>query len=102
MISPFKGAIGEDYKRIEHALHEAIHRRFGLPPLLPAKLTAMIKLADRTAAFSEAVDLAGFSESEARRVLGYRRKARSAPLAPLPPDEAKSAFLRRFHQLYLG
>ncbi len=102
MISPFKGAIGEDYKRIEHALHEAILRRFGLPPLLPAKLVAMIKLADRTAAFSEAVDLAGFSESEARRVLGYRRKARSAPLAPLPPEEAKAEFLRRFHQLYLG
>jgi 5'-deoxynucleotidase YfbR-like HD superfamily hydrolase len=99
MISPFKGAIGSDYKRIEHALQEAIHIRFGLPPRLPADVARLIKRADKTAAFSEAVDLAGFGEAEARRILGYRRKARSARLTALPPGEAKQAFLERFCQL---
>ncbi len=102
MISPFKGAIGIDYKRIEHALQEAIHIRFGLPARLPAEITRLIKRADHAAAYSEAVDLAGFTEAEARKVLGYRRKARSAPLAPVPPDAAKADYLRRFRQLYIG
>jgi 5'-deoxynucleotidase YfbR-like HD superfamily hydrolase len=100
MISPFKGAIGGDYRAIEHALHAAIHIRFGLPPALPADVLGMIKQADRTAAFSEAVDLAGFGEAEARRVLGYRRRVRSAPLLAAPPEKAKAAFLARFTALW--
>src|ERR1700739_4486541 len=31
MISPFKAAIGGEYKRIEQRLQRAIHIRFGLP-----------------------------------------------------------------------
>jgi 5'-deoxynucleotidase YfbR-like HD superfamily hydrolase len=99
MISPFKGAIGADYRTIEHALHAAIHIRFGLPPALPADVARLIKAADRTAAFSEAVDLAGFGEAEARKVLGYRRKVRSGPLAAEAPEVAKAAFLKRFAAL---
>src|SRR3974390_3332292 len=36
LISPFKAAIGLDYKAFETRLLEAIHRRFGLPAALPA------------------------------------------------------------------
>jgi 5'-deoxynucleotidase YfbR-like HD superfamily hydrolase len=99
MISPFKGAIGGDYRAIEAALQAAIHQRFGLPPRLPPDIRAAIKRADRTAAFSEAVDLAGFGETEARRVLGYRRHARTERLVPLSPTAAKAAFLDRFAAL---
>ncbi len=99
MISPFKAAIGGDYKVIEHALQRAIHIRFGLPAELPESIEERIKRADKTAAFSEAVDLAGFAEEEARRVLGYRRRARSEPLAPLSPARAKASFLDRFASL---
>ena len=94
MISPFKAAIGHDYKSVENALQSAVHIRFGLPAHLPPDITALIKRADKTAAFSEAVDLAGFSEADARKVLGYRRKARSAHLEPLPPDSAKTGLSR--------
>ncbi len=102
MISPFKGAIGGDYKTIESALQRAIHIRFGLPVRLPAGVGTLIKRADRTAAFSEAVDLAGFGEPEARRVLGYRRKARSSSLSAASPSTVKAAFLERFHTLFVA
>jgi hypothetical protein len=100
LITPFKTAIGSDYKRVERGLQEAIHIRFGLPPRPPAEIARLIKRADKTAAFTEAVDLAGFTEPEARRVLGYRRKARAPTLRAQPPTEAKARFLERFAELY--
>ncbi len=102
MISPFKAAIGNDYKTVEKALQAAVHIRFGLPARLPAEITTLIKRADRVAAFSEAVDLAGFAEAEARKVLGYRRKIRSDTLQALAPDKAKAAFLERFNRLFIA
>ena len=102
MISPFKAAIGPDYKRVELGLQQAIHIRFGLPARLPDAVVDLIKRADKTAAFSEAVDLAGFSEAEARRVLGYRRRQRSDPLTPMAPDAAEEAYLRRFGELFVA
>ena len=38
MISPFKAALGLDYKAFEKRLLSAIHMRFGLPPKTPAAL----------------------------------------------------------------
>jgi hypothetical protein len=102
MISPFKSAIGTDYKRIEQALMRAIHIRFGLPADLPDDVEAAIKRADKIAAFTEAVDVAGFAEDEARRVLAYRRKARAPRQAPMAPAEAKAAYLARFHDLFVA
>ena len=40
LISPFKAAVGLDYKAFEVQLLQAIHRRFGLPPALPEPVTA--------------------------------------------------------------
>lgn len=100
MISPFKAAIGDRYKGVEAALEAAIHVRFGLPAHLPPEIRAAIKRADRVAAFSEAVDLAGFTVTEARKVLGYRRKARyPGRLVALPPAEATTEYLDRFGSL---
>ena len=70
MISPFKAVLGGDYKAVEKRLLSAIHIRFGLPPVLADEITRKIKAADRGAAYLEATRLAGFSESEAKRLFG--------------------------------
>ena len=69
MISPFKAVIGDAYKTVEARLLAAIHLRFGLPAVLPADLLALIKAADRAAAYLEATRLAGFAKAEARPLL---------------------------------
>ncbi|HEY7084555.1 MAG TPA: HD family hydrolase [Hyphomicrobiaceae bacterium] len=105
LISPFKAAIGLDYKAFETKLLEAIHRRFSLPPSLPDRITAAIKAADRIAAYFEATELAGFSETEASRYFGVPRavppalRQRLHELDPAPIGVAQAAFLARFHEL---
>ena len=51
MISPFKAALGYDYKLFEERLENAIHVRFGLPAKTPAAIKALIKQADREPGF---------------------------------------------------
>jgi 5'-deoxynucleotidase YfbR-like HD superfamily hydrolase len=105
LISPFKAAIGLDYKAFENKLLEAIYRRFGLPPSLPDRITMAIKAADRIAAFYEATQLAGFSETEANRYFGVPRGVPSAlrdrlgALDAAPVAVAQADFLARFHVL---
>lgn len=99
LISPFKAAVGLDYKSLERALLRAIHLRFGLPAELPEKITALIKRADRMAAYLEATQLAGFGEAEATRVFGRPRRLEAMRLRPVPAAEAKSRFLARFFAL---
>ena len=70
MISPFKAAIGGDYKLVEKRLMAAIFLRFGLPAEPPPDLAKAIKAADRIAAYLEATALAGFSVAEARKFFG--------------------------------
>jgi 5'-deoxynucleotidase YfbR-like HD superfamily hydrolase len=105
LISPFKAAIGLDYKAFELKLLEAIHRRFGLPPVLPERTTAAIKMADRVAAFFEATQLAGFTPLEANRHFGMPRgvpgplKQRLDALDAVSVAEAQAQFLARFNEL---
>jgi 5'-deoxynucleotidase YfbR-like HD superfamily hydrolase len=103
MISPFKNALGVDYRDFEDKLQRAIHIRFGLPPVLPDDLKKRIKDADRAAAWFEATGLAGFSESEALKIFGPRPPIKKAPdLAPLAAAYCKAAFLKKFRELYSG
>ena len=102
MISPFKAAIGSDYKRIEARLIQAIHIRFGLPADPPPELVKRIKAADRLAAFMEATALAGFSVGEARKLFGAPDMAVDAFasfLEPAPPGAVEERFLGRFAEL---
>lgn len=104
LISPFKAAIGFDYKSIENRLLEAIHARFGLPAALPGEITAAIKQADRIAAYYEATLLAGFSKEEADRyfeipAIPSELAALLSRLEPLPVADAQQAFLARFAAL---
>src|SRR5437867_4646360 len=64
MISPFKAALGVNYKDFEARLENAIHVRFGLPAATPPEIKALIKQADRACAFFEATQLAGFTHEE--------------------------------------
>src|SRR5262245_53127479 len=48
MISPFKNALHVDYKAFEERLQQAIHIRFGLPPVITPDLRKRMKDADRT------------------------------------------------------
>jgi 5'-deoxynucleotidase YfbR-like HD superfamily hydrolase len=102
LISPFKALLGGEYKAIEARLLAAIHRRFGVPTPLPARLTAQVKAADRIAAFYEATRLAGFTEPEARKFFGNPRgvDAGRLDLTPWPAAKAEKRFLARFRTLF--
>jgi|SRR6185369_15715784 5'-deoxynucleotidase YfbR-like HD superfamily hydrolase len=99
LISPFKAAVGLDYKAFEHRLTRAIHIRFGLPADMPSEDQALVKRADRASAFFEATQLAGFSISEARTFFGAPRGVSHPRLVPLPVVEAQALYLERFRRL---
>ena len=103
MISPFKAVIGDAYKAVELRLLTAIHLRFGLPAVLPAAHTRLIKTADQGAAYLEANRLAGFSDKEARRFFGQPPAVPPSLehdyLAPWTADKAESRYLKRFAEL---
>jgi len=99
MISPFKAALGLDYKRFEAHLEQAIHIRFGLPSLMPAAVKKLIKQADHACAFFEATQLVGFSESEARQFFGEPPEGFELTIDPLPARRASEAFVARFEEL---
>jgi len=101
LISPFKAAVGLDYKDFELRLLAAIHLRFGLPARPPKELLALFKQADIAAAYFEATQLAGFSADEAKRYFGVPPKQLRVPrLVPLAPAEAQAQFLERFGRLW--
>ena len=103
MISPFKAVIGDSYKAVEKRLLGAIHLRFGLPSRLPEETTALIKTADRQAAYLEATRLAGFAEEEARKFFGQPPKVSAATerdyLTPWPAGTAERRLVERIEQL---
>lgn len=105
LISPFKTAIGLDYKAFEMKLLEAIHVRFGVPARLPCEISVEIKRADRIAAFYEATALAGFSREEALIFFGepeetnFTLAQQLVALQPLPSADAQRLFLERFAAL---
>src|SRR5690606_8084626 len=125
IISPFKAAMGGNYKQVEGRLLAAVHLRFALGAVPPTALTRRIKRADREAAYVEAVHLAGFEPEEARVLAagpprvppgavpptGLARRVKRAgrgagyggavPPAGLGPGEA-GKILRRPHRPALG
>jgi 5'-nucleotidase len=105
LISPFKAALGLDYKAFELRLLRAIHTRFGLPEVLPEAATSGVKTADRIAAYFEATGLAGFDQLEGRQYFGTPPELpkeliiRLQKLTPWPTDKAQRHFLARFEAL---
>jgi 5'-deoxynucleotidase YfbR-like HD superfamily hydrolase len=105
MISPFKAALGLDYKAFENRLLSAIHIRFSLPPNTPSERETEIKAADKMAAYLEATQLAGFTVPEAEKFFGRPRglsgdgSRKFLQLKSLPPNDAAALFLKKFKLL---
>jgi uncharacterized protein len=105
MISPFKAAIGLDYKSFELRLLAAIHVRFGLPAQTPPATLVLIKQADTIAAYLEATQLAGFGLAEAEKFFGRPKGLSGAgteifrTLDGLAPKLAEGQYLSQFRKL---
>ena len=105
MISPFKAALGVDYKAFELRLMAAIRLRFGLSPQEDAGLTADIKKADQIAAYLEATQLAGFALDEAENFFGRPEGLGGAGfkqflnLQAMSAVVAKVAYIKQFEAL---
>ncbi|WP_409563287.1 hydrolase [Hyphomicrobium sp. MC8b] len=103
LISPFKTAIGLDYKAFEHKLLQAIYCRFGIRELSLSAAGA-IKQADTVAAYYEATRLAGFEKSEAETFfeipnLPTELHNALAVLDPVSASDAQTLFLAKFAEL---
>ncbi len=101
MISPVKAAIGPGYGELDARLTAAVHLRFGLPATLPAAIKTAIKAADKVSAWLEAVQIAGFAQTEATRFFGRPAPALTdgIVITPRPPKEVRAAYTARHHAL---
>ncbi|GLQ54915.1 HD family hydrolase [Devosia nitrariae] len=105
IISPFKAAMGGNYKEVENRLLAAIYLRFALPAHPPATITKAIKKADRDAAYFEATHLAGFEAVEARKYFGepglpqFDLDQFDRLIRPWPTREAHDQFIATFEAI---
>jgi 5'-deoxynucleotidase YfbR-like HD superfamily hydrolase len=99
MISPFKAALGLDYRSFEDRLESAIHIRFGLPAHVPAEIKRLIKQADRACAYFEATQLAGFGHAESLKLFGRPPPGYALVIEPLSPRAAQARYLQRCRTL---
>ncbi|WOI52780.1 HD family hydrolase [Parvularcula sp. LCG005] len=99
MISPFKAALGDSYRNVEHGLQRAIHIRFGLPPELPQTVEKLIKKADRACAFFEATQIAGFEVGEAQKFFPVPKTIEPLIIRALSAEDSQRLYLQMFEAL---
>ncbi|MGV8985703.1 MAG: HD domain-containing protein [Cypionkella sp.] len=101
MISPVKAAVGPGYGELDARLTAAVHIRFGLPAALPVAVKKAIKLADKVSAWLEAVQIAGFSESEADKFFGRPEDKilRGLEIRLRPPAVVRADYVARHKAL---
>ncbi len=104
MISPVKAAIGQSYGELDLRLTAAVHIRFGLPAVLPVEIKKAIKAADKVSAWLEAVQIAGFSESEANKLFGKPETSvlRGLKIHLRSPTIVREDFINRHSQLLVA
>lgn len=108
-ITPVKPFLGEGFHKMDRAIQRAIHIRLGLPGDLPVEWKKAIKSADRRAAASEALHVAGWSREEIRSTLKIRlsaldtdplvRRYGGTPWEPWPMRVAEERFLDELERL---
>ncbi len=100
LITPFKYALNNSYRFVEDNLMKAIYLRFGLPALLPRHIESKIKKIDKSLAWFEAVDLAGYNEKEASKII-KKPNLNSKPqiIVALSANDVKKKFLKRFQEI---
>jgi hypothetical protein len=101
-ISVIKPFLGDGFRALTQRLEHAVFMRYGLPAWTPVEHKKH-KLADRVAAASEAVHVAGWSEQEVRATLKIRAAVLpedplvkiygGRPWEPWPPALAAERFL---------
>lgn len=99
MISPFKNALGVDYRTFEDRLERAIHIRFGLVPKTPPLLKKLIKRADLACAFFEATQLAGFENTESLTLFGAPPNGLQIKIEPWSAPRAQKEYVARHNVL---
>ena len=107
-VSPLKPFLGDGFRALTRRLEHAVFLRYGLPAWTPAEHERH-KRADRLAAASEAVHVAGWSAREVRDTLRIRAAVlQDDPLAavyggqpwePWPPALACERFLAELDRL---
>ncbi|MBO6847477.1 MAG: HD family hydrolase [Maricaulis sp.] len=98
MISPFKAALGVDYRAFEDRLEAAVHLRYGLPPKMSQEVQRKIKRADTICAYFEATQIAGFTHEESVEFFGRPPAGLEIAIRPLRVKDAQALFLDRFEQ----
>tara|TARA_Y100000287_G_scaffold178008_1_gene170217 strand:+ start:54 stop:662 length:609 start_codon:yes stop_codon:yes gene_type:complete len=100
LITPFKYALNNSYRFVEDNLIKAIYLRFGLPALLPRHIESKIKKIDKSLAWFEAVDLAGYKEKEASKII-KKPNLNSKPqiIVALSANDVQKKFLKRFQEI---
>ena len=105
LISPFKPAIGADYKVFELRILSAIFKRFQIFEEMTDEAHRWIKRADEIAAYFEAIYLAGFSLDEANTYFSPPLedegdfKTWLTRIEALCVRDAEAEFLKQFHDL---
>jgi hypothetical protein len=107
-VSPLKPFLGDGFRALTRRLEQAVFLRYGLPAWTPTEHERH-KRADRLAAASEAVHVAGWSAKEVRDTLRIRAAVlQDDPLAavydcrpwePWPPAVAAQRFLEMLETL---
>jgi hypothetical protein len=106
-ISPLKPHLGGDYEQLVARLQQAIKSRYGLPDWDDASYAAH-KRADRLAAASEAVHVAGWSPQDLQDTLGIDVRPLAddplptlggLPWQPWPAGTAAALFLAKVREL---
>ena len=107
-VSPIKPFLGDGFRALTRRLEQAIFLRYRLPAWTPAE-HQLHKRADRLAAASEAVHVAGWSGQEVRSTLKIRSAVLDhdplvaaygcTPWEPWPPGVAAERFLSELERL---
>ena len=102
MISPLKAQLGMTYETLDKKLTMAICIRFNIPTNTIKIIKKQVKLADKMAAWLEAIQLAGFSQKEADTLFGKQVGVEGfkSHLSPATPFFVRKKFVNRFNELY--
>ena len=102
MISPIKSHLGAEYEELDENLTMAICMRFNIPTKKIETIKKRVKIADKKAAWLEAINLAGFSQRDADRIFGKQKEIEGfeSSLLPEAPFIVRKNFVNRFNELY--
>ena len=102
MISPLKAHLGITYEALDEKLTTAICVRFNIPTIKIKTIKRQVKIADKMAAWLEAIQLAGFSKQEADSLFGKQVCVEGFEnyLSPDTPFFVRKNFVNRFNELY--